>query len=54
MLQSGVILLSALGKLRLTEYIKEVLDIYVSPESLFDVQVKRIHEYKRQFMNILG
>ena len=36
------------------EYIKKVTDIDVPINSMFDIQVKRIHEYKRQFLNILG
>ncbi len=43
-----------LNKLNLANYIKEKLDIVVNPESLFDIQVKRIHEYKRQLMNVLN
>jgi len=42
------------NKARLAEYIKANCDVTVNPAALFDVQVKRIHEYKRQFMNILG
>lgn len=34
----------------LADYIKRTLDITVSPDSMFDVQVKRIHEYKRQLL----
>ncbi len=37
----------------LTKYIKEKNNIIVNPESIFDVQIKRIHSYKRQIMNIL-
>ncbi len=41
------------SKEKLADYIKKTLDIKVEPESLFDVQVKRIHEYKRQHLNAL-
>ncbi len=41
------------NKIRLAKYIKEHNGIDVDPRSIFDVQVKRLHEYKRQFMNIL-
>ncbi len=37
----------------LTSYIRDQLGIVVDPNSLFDVQVKRIHEYKRQLLNLL-
>lgn len=41
------------NKLRLTKYIQKHNGLDVSPRSIFDVQVKRLHEYKRQLMNIL-
>ena len=41
------------NKVRLANYIKENNNIEVDPNSIFDVQVKRLHAYKRQLMNIL-
>lgn len=42
------------NKLKVASLIKERTGYIVSPEAMFDIQVKRIHEYKRQLMNILG
>ena len=44
----------AANKRRLADYISRVTGIALSPDSLFDVQIKRIHEYKRQLLNVLG
>lgn len=41
------------NKRRLTAYIRDTLKIEVSPSAVFDSQIKRIHEYKRQLLNIL-
>lgn len=42
------------NKVRLAKHIKEHNQVTVNPAALFDVQVKRIHEYKRQQLNIFG
>ena len=41
------------NKLHLAQVIEQRLNIRVDPDSLFDVQIKRIHEYKRQLLNVL-
>lgn len=41
------------NKQRLADYIARQLGVVVNPNALFDVQIKRIHEYKRQLMNVL-
>ena len=40
--------------MKLVSYIREKTGYIISPDAMFDVQVKRIHEYKRQLLNILG
>lgn len=42
------------NKKRLAAFIEQTMGTKLNPNSLFDVQVKRLHEYKRQSMNILG
>ena len=41
------------NKVSLSNYILDKMDVHVDPHSLFDIQVKRLHEYKRQLLNIL-
>lgn len=41
------------NKQHLADLIKDTCDVTVSPDALFDIQVKRIHEYKRQLLNVL-
>ncbi|HNC19184.1 MAG TPA: glycogen/starch/alpha-glucan family phosphorylase, partial [Accumulibacter sp.] len=41
------------NKKRLADYVAREVGVVLNPESLFDVQVKRIHEYKRQLLNVL-
>ena len=42
------------NKKALAKLIKDRLNIVVSPDALFDVQIKRIHEYKRQLLNVIS
>lgn len=42
------------NKLKVVSFIKDRTGYTVSPDAMFDIQVKRIHEYKRQLLNILG
>ena len=41
------------NKIKLADYISKANGINVNPDSLFDVQIKRLHEYKRQLLNVL-
>ena len=51
-LQKQVMDIKYENKLKLAKYIKEKMDIDVDPNSIFDIQVKRLHAYKRQLMNL--
>ncbi|KAI7756857.1 hypothetical protein M8C21_025042 [Ambrosia artemisiifolia] len=51
---NGVTQVKKINKMRLAEYIETMSGVKVSLDAMFDVQIKRIHEYKRQLLNILG
>jgi starch phosphorylase len=52
-LQQRLATVKRANKLALTRFIRDRLGVNVDPGALFDVQIKRIHEYKRQLLNIL-
>jgi starch phosphorylase len=41
------------NKVTLAKYLKDTQNVFVDPDSVFDVQIKRLHEYKRQLLNVL-
>lgn len=52
-LHKDILAAKRVNKVRLADYIRDVCGVEVPVDALFDTHIKRIHEYKRQLLNIL-